>query len=325
MYNKNCFAKCEMVFLFIDKIGGRLLNYTIINQILILMLMMVIGITLRKKNIITDEVNKGLSNILLCATLPCLIVNSFNIDFSMEMFKNAVTILICSICIHILLIIFSNIFYFRMTKDKKSIYKFATVFSNCGFIGYPIVQGIFGDIGVFYTSIYTIPFNIFMWSYGVMLFTGEKDLKTIKKNLINMPTLSIVVGVIVFIFSINIPPFILSTLQGVGSMTTPLSMFIIGSMLANVEIKKVFKGFEIYYMSFIKLILAPIFIAFVLKLFDINEVILQVCVIMVAMPTATLIGVLAEKYDINKEAASKSAFFTTVLSLLTIPLIMAIV
>ncbi|MBX4265009.1 AEC family transporter [Clostridium estertheticum] len=301
------------------------MNINVMNQVIILALMMMVGVILRKTKTITDEVNKSFSNILINLTMPCMIIYSFNFKFSMDMLKCASMILFYSIVIHIILIILSKLLYSKFENSKKNVFIFATVFSNCGFVGYPVIQGIFGNIGVFYTSIYTIPFNIFMWSYGVILFTGKSDLKSIKKNLINIPLICTLLGIIIFLFSIRLPSPLLKTLGSIGNMTTPLSMFIVGSMLADVKLKDVFKGLDIYYVNFIKLIVAPLLTYFVLNLLGANKTLLYICVILVAMPTASLIAVLAEKYNGDKVTASKCAFLTTILSIITIPVIMSII
>lgn len=290
-----------------------------------LTLMMLVGIALRKTKIISDEVNKGLTGILMNAAMPSTILYSFNAKFSAGILKNAIMIFSYSIIIHIFLIILSKAAYFKMEDSKKKIFKFATIFSNCGFVGYPVIQGIYGSIGVFYTSIFTIPFNILMFSYGVLIFTEKSDFKSIRKKLTNIPTISIFVGVIMFLFSIKFPYPILNTLQGIGNMTTPISMLIVGAMLADVKLKEVFKGFNVYYFNFIKLIAAPILVCIVLMLFNANKVVLNICVILVAMPTASLLGVFAEKYDGDKVTASKSVFLTTVLSMFTIPAVISMI
>ncbi|MBX4259502.1 AEC family transporter [Clostridium estertheticum] len=301
------------------------MNINVMNQVIILALMMMVGVILRKTKTITDEVNKSFSNILINVTMPCMIIYSFNFKFSMDMLKGASMILFYSILIHIILIISSKLLYSKFENSKKNVFIFATVFSNCGFVGYPVIQGIFGNIGVFYTSIYTIPFNIFMWSYGVILFTGKSDLKSIKKNLINIPLICTLLGIIIFLFSIKLPSPLLKTLGSIGNMTTPLSMFIVGSMLADVKLKDVFRGFDIYYVNFVKLIVAPLITYFVLNLLGASKTLLYICVILVAMPTASLIAVLAEKYSGDKVTASKCAFLTTILSIITIPVIMSVI
>jgi len=298
---------------------------TAINQVTILTLMMLAGIVLRKKNILTNEVNKGLSDILMTITMPFMIIHSFNLEFSIDMLKNAGLILVYSLIIHIILIGLSKLLYYNFEPSKKTILSFSTVFSNCGFVGFPLAQGLFGSIGVFYTAIFSIPFNIIMFTYGVTLFTHKKDFKSIRKNLVNLPLICTILGIILFLFSIKLPLPILKTLESIGNMTTSISMFIIGSMLADIEVKDVFKGFAVYYLSLIKLIIVPLLSFAILKLLNADKDLAYICVILVAMPTASLVGVFAEKYNGNKEAASQCAFLTTVLSIITIPGILAII
>lgn len=301
------------------------MNTTIINQITILMLMLIVGIILRKKRIVTDEVSKGLSNILMNLTLPFMILYSFNFKFSTDMLQKGIMMLLYSIAIHIILIILSKLLYFKFENSKKSAFKFATVFSNCGFVGFPVTQGIFGNIGVFYTSIFLISFNVFIWSYGVMLFSSESDFKSIKKNLINTPLIFTALGIIIFLFSIKLPSPLLKTLESIGNMTTPISMLIIGAMLADVKLKDVFKGFDVYYLNFVKLIVAPLLVCAMLKILGSDKTLLEICVILVSMPTASLIGVFAEKYNSDKVTASKCVFLTTVLSIVTIPIVVSVI
>lgn len=299
------------------------MNINVINQVIMLTLMMIVGVILRKIRIITDDVSKGLSGILMNVALPSTILYSFNAKFSPSVLNNAIMILLYSIIIHIILIILSKLAYFKFEDSKKKIFTFATVFSNCGFVGYPVIQGIYGSIGVFYTSIFTIPFNILMFSYGVLIFTGKGDLKSIRKKLTNMPTICIFLGIIIFLFSIKLPSPLLSTLNSMGNMTTPISMIIVGAMLADVKLKDVFRGFNIYYFNFIKLILAPALAFIVLMLLNADKTILRICVILVAMPTASLLGVFADQYNGDKVTASKSVFLATVFSIITIPAIIS--
>nr|WP_281064353.1 AEC family transporter [Clostridium muellerianum] len=164
-----------------------------------------------------------------------------------------------------------------------------------------------------------------MWSYGVILFTGKSDLKSIKKSLVNLPLICTFLGIIIFLFSIKLPLPLLNTLSSIGNMTTPISMFIIGAMLADVKLKDVFNGFSIYYVNSIKLIAVPFLTYAVLRFLNADKTLLYICVILMAMPTASLIGVLAEKYNGDKIAASKCAFLTTVFSIITIPAVISVI
>lgn len=298
-----------------------ILNNSVFNQVEILILMMAVGVILRKLNIITDQVNKGLSYILVNVTMPFLIINSFNFSFSKSMLQKGIMIFLYSLVIHIFLIILSKITYFKFPQDKKKVMKFATIFSNCGFIGYPIVAGLYGKVGVFYTSIYTIPFNIFLWSYGTLLFTDKNDENIFKKVFLTPPMIALFIGLIMFFFSLKLPNPIIKTAESIGNMTTPLSMFVIGAMLADVKLKEIFSGISVYYVNLIKLIVAPLIVFLFLNALGVQKTVLDICVILTAMPSGTIVGVFAENYGGDKKIASKCAFLSTILSVFTIPLI----
>ncbi len=295
----------------------------VIEQVLTMMLIMAVGFVLRKRHVWSNEVNRRMTDILINVTMPFLILYSFNLKFSTQMMASAGTILVFSLIIHALLILCCQLWYCRFKSPVKQILHFSTVFSNCGFIGYPLAQALFGSVGVFYTSIFLIPYNFLVFSYGIVLFTGKVSLRGIAKNLFNLPLLATMLGIAIFVFSIRLPLFVQQTLSSVGNMTTPLSMFIIGSMLADVHPKEVFSGADVYYLSFIKLIVAPLSCYAALCKFVDDPVVLHLLVLMVAMPTATLVGIFAEKYDSNRNTASRCAFITTALSMITIPAIIA--
>lgn len=295
----------------------------ILNQIFVLTALMCMGIFLRKKHIITDEVSKGMTNILMSVALPCLIISSFNIKFTKDMARSSINMIIYSVVIHIMLVAVSSLIFMRREDRQKSILKFSMIFSNCGFVGYPIAQALYGSIGVFYTSIFTIPQNILVWSYGVAMFSGEKGLKSVKDSFKSPPVVAILIGCVIFIFSISIPTPVLNTLKTVGNMTTPVAMFIIGAMLADSKVKEIVSDKKVYIASLMRLIVAPALTAGLLILLKADKQMIEICTILIAMPGAILLGIFAEKYNGDKKAASSSVFMTTVLSLITIPLVIA--
>lgn len=297
------------------------MNNNVINEVIILSLVMLVGAYARKRNIITEETKKSLSNLLENITLPFLLISSFNFSYSKDMVINAKTIFMYSIIIHVVLIFISKILTFKYPENSQKVLRFVTVFSNCGFMGYPVLEGLFGKIGIFYGAIYNIPFNIFMLSAGVMIYTGKKDLKTLKYILVHPAIIATVCGLLMFIFKIKLPYSIQTTFSVVGSMTTPLSMIIVGAMLAEVKFKQLFKGSLVYYASFLRLILVPFLTLSILKLLHADRLLLQVSVVIEAMPAAVLGSILAERYGADSSLASRSVFITTVISMITIPIV----
>jgi predicted permease len=234
-----------------------------------------------------------------------------------------VAIFCYSFALHLLLILLSHLLYLKFDRRKRPILVLATAFSNCGFIGYPVALSLFGSQGVLYTSIFCIPFNLLMYSYGVMSFTGRPSLKSVGQSLFNAPQICTAVGLVIFLFSIPLPSAVVATLETVGAMTTPLSMFVIGAMLADMPVRDVMRGADVYYLSVMKLIVAPGVAYAVLRALGGEPTIVAICVVLIAMPSASMVGVFAERYDGNRRAASRCVFVTTVLSVITIPGILA--
>jgi predicted permease len=297
----------------------------IITQIVVLFLIMIVGFFARKKNIINSQVNKGFTEFLLNITLPFLIITSFNFDFSMEMLQKSGVVLVYTVCIFVIAYLIGRVLYAKYPKDIKSVLMFSAMFSNCGFMGFPIVESVYGKEGVFYAAIFNMPFNILIWTVGISLFIGKKDLSTIKKALLNPGTIAVYIGVFIFLFSIKIPGPIYKTLEMVGGMTSPLSMIVIGAMLGEMNIKEVFSSLSAYYSTFVRLILVPLVVFVILKLLGASGMILGVLVLISAMPVAANTAIMSEKYEANSAFASKCIFISTVLSTFTIPLIIMLI
>lgn len=296
-------------------------NNTIINQVLILAIVMAIGFYARKKNIIDEKVSKGLSNLLMEITLPMLIISSFNYKYSKDMLYGSIKIFCYSIVIHLILIALSKLLLHKHEIDEQKVLRAVMIFSNCGFMGYPVVESLYGSVGVFYTAIFNVAFNLFIFGYGTMLFSGKKDKNTIKFAVTNHGSVAVYIGLFIFIFSIQIPSPIYKAINMVGSMTTPISMIIVGSMIANQNILEILKEKKIYYISLLRLIIAPIITILFLKLINAENLLTSICVMIEAMPGAVMVVVFAEKFNGDVNTASKSIFITTILSIITIPLI----
>lgn len=298
---------------------------TILNQVIVLFFIMLVGYGARKKDIINVETNKGLAQLLLNITLPAMIIVSFNYSFSKDMLFKAGVLLLVSTIIHVFLAIISKPLYCKFPKNVNGILRFITVFSNCGFMGYPIIGSVYGKLGIFYTAIFNIPFNVLMFTWGVLFFTGKKNFKSLGREIISPSLVSIFIGLLIFIFSIKLPFPIFKTLDLIGSTTTPLSMMVVGSMIAEIDIKNVFRGVEIYYGALVRLVLTPMVVLVVLKFLGAKGMYLGIPVLITAMPAAANTAIMAEKYNVDSLLASRFVFVTTILSAITIPLIILLI
>ena len=294
----------------------------IINGVIALFLIMLIGVYGSKRKIITPIINKGLTNILLEISLPCLVVSSFIFDMDDELKSNIIKCFIYSPIILVITIIVSYIALYPIKSDKKIIMQFANVFSNCGFIGFPIIYSIFGSEGVIYASIFNMFFTISVWTYGVILFNGNIDKKDMNKVLLNPSIIAVIIGLIIMIFKINIPDVLYSTLDLVGGLTSPLSMIIIGVILGNANILKYLKDYTIYYSSLLKLIVLPCVLILVSRIINDTSIVSQTLIIITAMPAAAMTSILAENFDKEKEYSAVIVFMTTLIFLVTFPILL---
>ena len=294
----------------------------IINGVIALFLIMLIGVYGSKRKIITPTINKGLTNILLEISLPCLVVSSFIFDMNDDLKSNIIKCFIYSPISLIITMIVSYIALYPIKSDKKIIMQFANVFSNCGFVGFPIIYSIFGNEGIIYASIFNMYFTIFLWTYGVLLYTGKVSFKDIKKVILNPSIIAVVIGLIIMIFNLNLPTVILNTLDLVGSLTGPLSMIIVGVILSKANFIKYLKDFTIYYSAFLKLILLPIILIIISKVINDNSIVVKTLIVLTAMPAAAMTSILAESYEKEVEYSAIIVFITTLLFLVTFPILL---
>jgi predicted permease len=186
-------------------------------------------------------------------------------------------------------------------------------------MGYPIIESIYPKTGIIYTSMYVAIFNLFLWSYGISLFTGQRDWKSLKNALFNPGIISTVLGLILYVCSIKIPFTLLKAFSMVGSMTTPLSLLIIGSLLSQVNFKEMFAGRDLYISIVMRLLILPLLIFFALYTQGIKGEVANILVLVTAMPVAAITVIFAENFDADSILASKLTALSTMLSMLTLP------
>lgn len=299
----------------------------IINQVFVLFLLIVSGFAIKKLKVVSDNINKEISSLVINVALPAFIITSMNQSFTPEILKNSIVLLFISASVYIFAIIFAKI-YVKLngySGSKKDIYEYIIVFANVGYMGYPVVSVALGEIGVFYAAVYNLSFNFLVWTYGVHLITRTSENKDVKKNIFNPGFVALIIGFSLFLLSINLPDPIYRTLKMIGSTTTPLSMMFIGFILADVSIKELYTDKGPFALSFVRLILLPTIVLIVLKLLSFDGYMLSIPVLLSAMPAAANTSILASRYDGDVRLASKATFLSTLLSIFTIPIILSLI
>ena len=264
-----------------------------------------------------------MSSLILNITAPALILSSV-VNRSQDGDPRLVLhVFILSIILYVILpligILLAKIL--KVPKEDRNLYQFMTIFSNIGYMGFPVIQSIFGSEAVFFAAIINLVFNVFCYSYGIYLISNDNKLSFDIKVLINPGIIVSIIAIIIYITNIKVLSIIKETTSMIGPITTPLAMMLIGSSLAQIPIKEVFSEKRLYLYTFLKQIIIPIIFFGILKYFVTNELILGIIIIVSAMPVGSIAIMFCNEYEGNINLASKAIFITTLCSVVTVPIL----
>lgn len=301
----------------------------IVNQLIELFLIICLGYVLFKANIMNEEFNKKLTTMLLNVTLPSMILASVLKQTEKQALGTVMTVFAVSIILYAVilpLLGFVIVKLMRVKKSEQGLYIFMNIFSNIGFMGFPVINALYGAEAIFYAAIFNLIFNLLAYTIGVPIMrfgSGEKH-KFSFKNLLTPGVILSLLAIIIYFLPINCPEIIANAVDTVGSITSPAAMLLIGATLAKMDIKKVFNNWRVYVYSILKQVAVPLLLWIPLKYFIPDEFILKITLIMLAMPVANTAVLFATEYDGDEELAAKTVFITTLMSLVTIPVTLAI-
>lgn len=305
------------------------MNFQIVlNQVLILFIILIIGFVAGKTGIIAGGASKKLSELLLYITSPMMVLGSFFFEYSADKMRNALLVLLFGSVFFLFSILISTFLYKNYDSKVKPILRFTAVFSNCGFMGLPMMKALFGDEGVFLGSFYVGAFNLFVWTFGLSMFSeikGREGIRgSLKNALLNPALVALYVGVIVFVFQIPLPGAVKQAVKYVGDMTLPLSMLIIGALISTAKVRTLLNDFKVYYASAVRLIILPLAAYGILSLVGAPKMVTAIIVTAAAMPIAANTTIFAEMFDKDSVFASKAVTLSTMLSIITVPVIIAL-
>lgn len=279
-----------------------------------------LGFILSKVKIINNAGKLVLTDLVIYIVLPSSIITSFLIEVDMNTLVNLSIVLIISFIIQFACLGLSYILYRKQEASSYSVLKYATICSNSGFMGTPLVQSIYGLEGLLYSSIYLIAVRVFMWSVGLACFCDTNFKAVIRKVLTHPCIIAVFIGFIIMISQINLPDFLVTSLDGIGSSTTFLSMLVIGVILSDADISKMLSKLSMFY-SFIRLIFIPVCVFIPCYLLGLDPLVACISSVLAGMPAGGTTALLASKYNGNEQLASQLVLISTSLSLFTIPLL----
>lgn len=287
---------------------------------IMMFLLMGAGILLRKKNIITPEGKKCLTDLIIDLILPCNIIHSFCVKLSQEILVSCIQILFVSIALQLLCVLIAATAYRRVPKQQRMCLQFGTVCSNSVFLGNPVAEGLYGSLGLLYASVYVVPVRLVVWSVGVSYFTQSPDFKSLMKKILTHPCIiAVEIGIVLMATQLSLPLFLDKSITALSNCTTAITMLFIGTVLADAGVKGVITPTTLGF-SFVRLIAIPTIVLLGCLTFHVNETAAGVAVVLAAMPAGTTTAILASKYNGDEVFASRCIVLTTVLSMAMLPL-----
>ena len=280
-----------------------MITQILLTQTFIMFILMILGLILSKTGLLTEHGSKDMANILLYAVIPCVIIRSYITDFTMEKLYGLLMSAVLAVAAFAVAIAVSYIIY----GMRKPIDNFGTAFCNAGFIGIPLVTAVFGNEAAFYVASFASILNLLQWTYGIVIITRRKDMINIKKVFVNPVTISLVIGLFLFITGLN----------------TPAAMIVLGYYLSCVRIRDLLLNPSLYLASFVRLIIIPLLTLLVLYIIPAGHgQIGMITLIAAATPVGTSTAIFAQKFGQDYERAVCMVCLSTLFSIITMPVVM---
>lgn len=300
----------------------------ILQQMVIIFLLIGTGMFLYRKKMLSENASKDLSGLIVNVTNPALLICSAFSDAPKVSLKELGTAFLLYIIVYAILILAGFLIphLLRVPSKYHYVYQMLSVFGNVGFIGIPLASAVLGESSLIFVSIYNLLFNILIYTFGIStLQKASPDAACHTgfswEKCINAGTVSALVTVVFYLADFKIPVIISSTLSYAGRATTLLSMLVLGISVAQIHIKDIFRDPRLYGFTLLRQILIPIGCVVLLRPFVHNDLILHTMTLMLAVPAANMPLMLSTEMNLETETISQGIILTTVLSLITIPLV----
>ncbi len=296
--------------------------FTVGEQVVVLFILIGVGALSKKTKILNDAAIKGITEFVLYVVTPCVIIKSYQREFDTTMITGLAITFAAAVASHIINIIMARLLVHDSDARRQNVLRFGAVFSNCGYMSLPLQQALLGDDGVFYGATFIAVFNIVLWTYGVFAMSGDKKNVSPKKVILNPGVLGTIVGIVLFLCSVRLPQVLYSPIEYLAALNTPLPMVVVGYRLAGAKLKLSGKG---TYMGMLyRLILSPLIMLGGLYLCGVRGVMMTSCVIAASAPCAAATTMFAEKFGGDTELSAAYVSITTILSVVTMPIIVGL-
>ncbi len=283
---------------------------------------MLVGAFLKKRGIIDENGKKCLSDLCINVVIPCNIFKSCLITLSPGIFRTCGLLLASAVILQGLCLVLNRFLYNRYDPQHKKVLQYCTIVPMSGFLGNPIAEGLYSSVGVLYTSVFLVPMRIIMWSVGPTYFSADLSMpkREVAKKVLTHPCLvAIYLGMLCMVTQFTPPRLITETVRYIGNCNTCLTMFIVGTILADVRFTTIFNRNTLYY-CLIRLLALPAAAFVIGAVLSLDNVSHGVSVLMTGMPAGATAAIFAARYDSDAPFATKCVVSSTLLSMLTLPL-----
>ena len=293
------------------------------EEIVSLFLMAVIGYLVVKVGLLRAADSKVLSMLVVYVFSPCVILSSFQISYSKDKMAGLVLVLLVAISIQATFIFL--VWLLSKVWKMNTIEKASLIYTNSGYLVTPIVAGVMGEEWLFYVAVYSVAFQLLVWTHGMSLISNRRE-SNVKKIMMNPNIIACLVGVFVFILQFEFPVVIGNSVTGLGRMVGPASIMAIGMLVGNIDLKKAFKNKRIYVICFLRLILLPAIIILAFKLLGVTSFheqgkeVIRITLLAAAAPVATVVAQIAQVYDEDAQYAGLINAVSVILCIVTMPI-----
>lgn len=292
-----------------------------LDSLIMIAIIMSLGYYLQKKDILTDDVRKNVTYILLNICLPATFFMSFQVERTPDKVSAIFVVVGLSFLMHFVFFIFGHILarILNTTRDEEGVLVFSLAFKNLTYMGMPIILAMFSDYDPnFYVTLFCIPFNILTFSLAPILLSSEKGVKLKFSNFINNVNIAIVAGIVFFLLNIKIPTPIGDAFNTIAQLTIPASLLMTGALLTKSDLKSIFYDKKIIIITLVNLLVLPTVFYIIVSRIDIEKLFINISIVMSVLPSASLTVILTDKYNGNIDFAGKLVLATTIFSLFSI-------
>ncbi|WP_418690744.1 AEC family transporter [Agathobaculum sp.] len=296
-----------------------MITQILLQQTIIMFALMLLGLLLSRRGMISEQGSRDLSNVLLYAVIPCVILRSYMSEFSTEKLRA----MGLSALIAVIAFAASIAVAYLTCGTRHRIENFAVAFGNAGFIGIPLVTAVFGSEAAFYVVSFSTFANLLQWTYGIVIISGKKETMNLRMVFVNPVFISMVIGIALFVLQPALPTIVTCTIGYIADGNTVLAMIILGYYLSKVQLRGLFADVRLYLFSALRLLVVPAVTILVFLPFPFarGEITL-ITLIAAATPIASSTAIFAQKFDQDYRRAVSYVCLSTFLSVATLPLVM---